>query len=201
MENERKIIGATTGCLGLIIGAALGGALGTLIAHPIAEILSSSRETQAYLPLWVIPAISFLGAVTVSTTGLAVVLKQKSAFIASALGWGLLFLILTGALFFSEVSRPAQFRVENRTEMIFENVFVGADFRESKQLGRIEPNQTSKAITVDLDDPTSYNRIEGRAGAGYVRYRQSSEPLTDGNYRYVVTGSADDLTYTLKKDE
>jgi hypothetical protein len=200
MMNDKKIVTVTTGCLGLVFGAALGAVLGVYSSYAIAELFTASREKQAYLTITIIPAIALLGALSVSATALGVVTRKKVAVILAGLGWGLLTLVLVKGLMFHHISRPSEFRVENQTQIMFQNVFVGGDFRQSHRVGNIAPGETSDAVIVDLDQPPTYNQLEGRAGAGYVRYRDASKSLTDGNYTYVVREEAEKLTYELRRD-
>lgn len=200
MMNDKKIVTVTTGCLGLVFGAALGAVLGVYSSYAIAEIFTGGHEKQAYLTIMIIPAIALLGALSVSATALGVVTRKKAVMVLAGLGWGLLMLVLVNGLIFHRVSRPSEFRVENQTPIMFQNVFVGGDFRQSHRIGNIAPGQTSDPVTVDLDKPPTYNQLEGRAGAGYVRYREASTSLTDGNYTYVVREEADKLIYELRRD-
>lgn len=200
MQNEPKILGVTAGCLSLFVGGTLGGLLGVFSAYPLAALFSENFEKQAYLTIVIIPAVALVGALAASSTSLAVAFRKKVFLALAGVAWATLFVILVKGLIFSHISRPSKFRVENRTNIRFENVFIGSDFRQSKRLGAIAPNETSDPVKVDLDKPSSFNRIEGRAGAGYVRYFDSSKSLPDGDYRYVVSGKADALVYTLKKD-
>ncbi len=200
MQNEQKIIGATAGCIGLAFGAALGAALGFYAAYSIAELFSANHEKQAYLTLPIIPALALLGGLTVSATAIGVIFRKKAMFVLGGIGWALLLVVLIKGLVFNHISRPAQLRVENRSNVTIEAVFIGSDFRRSQRLGNISPKEFSKSVTVDLDNPTSYNQIEGRAAAGYVRNRGSNESLPDGNYTYVVSGTVNDFNYAIVKD-
>ena len=56
------------GCAGALFGTLLGGMIGAFASYPLAAMLTSSRETQAYLTLLIVPAVALLGALTVAAT-------------------------------------------------------------------------------------------------------------------------------------
>jgi len=200
MMNDKKIVTVTTGCLGMVFGAALGAVLGVYSSYALAEFFSANHEKQAYLTIVIIPAVGLLGAIAVSSTALGVATRMKAAVMLAGLGWGLLALVLANGLMFHHIARPSEVRVQNQTKLMFQNVFVGGDFRQSHRIGNVAPGETSESVIVDLDRPPTYNQIEGRAGIGYVRYRDERKSLTDGNYTYVVREEADKLTYELRRD-
>jgi hypothetical protein len=197
-ENLTRI---AVGVLGFFVGGAVGAFIGVFASYAIAERITDSRETQAYLTLLVIPAVGFVGAIT-TLAALAWATQRRGLPIAVAGGMVLAVVLALGASW-RHVSRPARVRVQNASDLAFERVHLGGDFRRSTAIGGLAPGETSRAIEVDLDKPGTFDALEGGAGDGYVRHRltrEESAALPDGDYVWIVRGGADGLTYELAPD-
>jgi hypothetical protein len=190
------------GCLGGLVGAVLGGAAGSFAMYALAGLVTSNREQQAYLVVVIIPAVAVLGAVTVAATLALLPGRMPALLPVAAAGW--LSLTLVGALGarWHHRGQPARVTVRNETNLRFENLFVGGDFRRSSRIGELGPGETSRALPIDLKTPDTFNALEGRAGTGYVRHRVSdaeTASLGDGDLEWVVRGSDGALEYELRR--
>jgi len=191
------------GCLGVVIGACVGLVLGSLAMYALAGFVTKNREAQAYLTLLIVPGVALLGAVTVGATLAAIPAKRVALLGVAGVGWALLIGVLALGVSWHHRSRPAQVRVRNETSMPFHNLFLGGDFRRSTRIGELGPGETSRAVDVDLDQPGTFDALEGRAGSGYVRHWLSvaeAAAIADGNYAWVVRGEDGALSYELVRD-
>ncbi len=164
------------GCLGGVVGAVAGLIVAGASGYALAELVTDSAETQAYLLVLLVPGLAFLGAVTGATTLAAWPTKSRPlAFVGSAglLALGLLFAL---GLSWGHRTRPAQVRVRNETSVTFTSVYVGSDFRRNQRIGELAPNETSRRVPVDLDRPSTFNAIDGNSPRGYVRHHLGPSP-------------------------
>lgn len=186
------------GCLGFVLGGGAGLLVGALSSYGVANLLTSSRETQAYLTVVIVPALAFLGGLTGAAT-LAWLATRTGPLLALSLpGWLVLLGALALGLSWSHRSRPATVTVRNETTTPFLNLFLGSDFRRNARIGDLPPGTTSQGVTVDLDLASTFDGLEGRAGDGYVRTHLSkvqSESLPSGDYQWVVREAGGALTY------
>lgn len=186
------------GCLGFVLGGGAGLLVGALSSYGVASLLTSSRETQAYLTVLIVPAIAFLGGLTGAATLAWLATRTGPLLALSAPGWLVLMGALVLGLSWNHRSRPASVTVRNETTTPFVNVFLGSDFRRNTRIGDLAPGQTSQRVPIDLDLPSTFDGLEGRAGDGYVRThlpKEQSEALTSGDYRWVVREAGGALTY------
>ncbi|MEZ4458488.1 MAG: hypothetical protein R3E66_01925 [bacterium] len=187
-----------------LASACVGGILGLMVGvyanYGIAQFFADGREAQAYFTLLVIPCVSLVGAATGLFLALTVLWKRWMA-APAALGGATLLLATGLGASFSGNHRPAEVTIENRTNLPFERVFLGGDFRRSTRVGDIAPGATSDPIRVDLDTPGTYDKIEGRAGDGYVRNTfHEHRALPDGNYTIVVSGELPKFDYEFRSN-
>ena len=186
------------GCLGFVLGAGAGLLVGGLSSYAVANLLTSSRETQAYLTVLIVPAIAFLGGLSGAATLAWLATRTGPLLAVSAPGWLVLMGALALGLTWNHRSRPASVTVRNETTTPFLNLFVGSDFRRNTRIGDLAPGQTSQSVPIDLDLPSTFDGLEGRAGDGYVRThlsKEKSESLPSGDYQWVVREAGGALTY------
>ncbi|MBL8921210.1 MAG: hypothetical protein JNJ54_20270 [Myxococcaceae bacterium] len=189
------------GCLGFVLGGGGGLLVGAGASYAIAALLTPSPETQAYLVVLIVPAIAFVGAVTVGATLAWFATRTGPLLAIAAPGWLVLLATLTLAITWSKVARPAKVSVHNDTATPFEAVSLGSDFRRNTRIGALAPGETSAPVGVDLDRPETFNGLEGRAADDYVRHHLSAEEtsgLADGDYRWVVSGAPGALMYRFE---
>jgi len=196
MKEKRNVVLAI---MALVLGGLIGLMIGVYANYGVAELFADTKEAQAYFTLIVIPTVGLIGA----GTGLFGALILWKRWFAIPAGLGVLMLIITTVLGvrFSWNHRPAEFRVENRTNVHFEQVFLGGDFRRSTRVGSIAPGASSRAIRVNLDTPGTYNKINGNAGDGYVRHGfYDAQDLPNGDYRIVVSGEPP-FNFELRRED
>lgn len=189
------------GCLGFVLGGGLGLIVGAASSYAVAGLITNSRETQAYLTVLIVPGIAFVGALTLGATLAWFATRSGPLLAISAPGWLILLAALTLAVTWSKVSRPANVSVRNETQTPFVAVYLGSDFRRNTRIGDVAPGETSAAVPVDLDRPSTFNGIEGRAADDYVRHHLADEltsSLADGDYVWVVSGSPGSLSYSFQ---
>lgn len=189
------------GCLGFVLGGGGGLVVGAGGSYAIASLLTSSRETQAYLTLLIVPAIALVGGLTLGATLAWLATRTGPLLALAAPGWLVLLATLTLAIGWSKVARPAKVSVRNETSAPFENLYLGSDFRRNTRLGDVAPGATSAPVGVDLDNPATFNGLEGRAGDDFVRHHlpaAETSGLTDGDYVWVVGGAPGALTYRFE---
>ena len=186
------------GCLGLVLRALAGALLGGFSAYALASALTKSRETQAYLTVLIVPSVALLGGLTLAATLALIPVKRGPLVPVAAVGWALVFGVLVMGVLWNHTSRPAQLRVQNETALPFRNLFVGGDFRRSTRLGELEPGATSRSVAVDLDEPGTFDALEGLAGSGYVRHRLTpaeASVVRGSELRWIVRGVDGALSY------
>lgn len=186
------------GCLGLVLGAGLGLLLASFSAYSLASLVTKSREAQAWLTLLLMPGVTLLGGLTGAVTLVAMAGKRGPLLRVAAAGWALLLGVLVLGLLWNHPSRPAQVRVQNETELPFRNLFLGGDFRRSARLGELNPGTISRPVEVDLDQPGTFDALEGLAGTGYVRHRLSpaeASAVQGKEFRWIVRGADGALSY------
>lgn len=189
------------GCLGFVLGAGAGLLVGGLSSYAVANLLTSSRETQAYLTVLIVPAIAFLGGLSGAATLAWLATRTGPLLAVSAPGWLVLMGVLALGLTWNHRSRPASVTVRNETTTPFLNLYLGSDFRRNTRIGDLEPGATSAPVTVDLDLPSTFDGLEGRAGDGYVRHhltKEQSDAVTDGEHGWVVGEVGGELTYEFR---
>lgn len=188
------------GCLGFVLGGAAGLLIGAVASYALAGLITSSRETQAYLVVLIVPAVALVSGLTGAATLAWLATRSGPLLALSAPGWLLMMAVLALGLSWSKSSRPGSVSVRNATTIPFENVYLGSDFRRNTRIGDLAPGQTSSPVNVDLDNPATFNGLEGRAGDGYVRHQLSKEEsaaVSDGAHVWVVGEADGALTYEL----
>lgn len=186
------------GCLGFVLGGGAGLLVGALSSYGVANLLTSSRETQAYLTVVIVPALAFLGGLTGAATLAWLATRTGPLLALAAPGWLVLLGALVLGLSWNHRSRPAIVTVRNETTTPFLNLYLGSDFRRNTRIGDLAPGTTSQAVTVDLDLASTFDGLEGRAGDGYVRThlpKAQTESLSSGDYQWVVREAGGALTY------
>lgn len=186
------------GCLGFVLGAGAGLLVGALSSYGVANLLTSSRETQAYLTVVIVPAIAFVGGLTGAFTLAWLATRTGPLLALSAPGWLVLMGALALGLAWNHRGRPGGVTVRNETTTPFLNLYLGSDFRRNTRLGDLAPGETSQRVTVDLDLASTFDGLEGRAGDGSVRTHLSKEQsgsLANGDYQWVVREADGALTY------
>lgn len=197
MSKTRIAVGG----LGFLLGGGIGLVIGGGAAYPIAELITSSRETQAYLAVLIVPAMILIGGMTLALTLLGLTARSIPRLALGIPGWLLLVIALMLAVQWSRVARPAQISVRNETATPIQNLYLGGDFRRNTRIGDIAPGETSATVTVDLDKPLTFSALEGRCGGDYVRHRlqpEAREGLPDRDYLWVVGGEPGALTYRFE---
>lgn len=129
-------------------------------------------------------------------------MRKGLAFIA-AVGWVVLALIFVLGASWSNVGRAAQVRVRNETSTDFKALFLGGDFRRNQHLGDLDSGATSAVSRVDLENPATFNALEGRAGDRYVRHTLNAAQtasLEAGDYLWVVRDEGDSFVYEFHKE-
>lgn len=186
------------GCLGFVLGGGAGLLVGALSSYAVANLLTSSRETQAYLTVLIVPGIAFLSGLSGAATLAWLATRTGPLLALSVPGWLVVVGALALGLSWNHRSRPASVTVRNETKTPFLNLYLGSDFRRNTSLGDLAPGQTSTPAAVDLDLPATFDGLEGRAGDGFVRThlsKQQSHALADGDYQWVVREVDGALTY------
>jgi hypothetical protein len=189
------------GCLGFVLGGGGGLVVGAGGSYAIASLLTSSRETQAYLTVLIVPAIALVGALTVGATLAWFATRTGPLLAVAAPGWLVLLATLALAITWSKVARPAKVTVRNETSAPFEALHLGSDFRRNTSIGDLGPGETSAPVSVDLDRPETFNAVEGRARGDSVRHHLPAEQtsgLSGGDYVWVVGGEPGTLTYRFE---
>jgi len=184
------------GCLGFVLGGGL--LVGSRSSYALAALFTSSRETQTVL---IIPAVAFIGGLTVAATLAWVATRSGPLLAVSAPGWLVLMGTLALGLWWNHRGRAGTVTVRDESTRRFENVFLGSDFRRNTRIGDLEPGATSAPVTVDLDLPATFDAIEGRAGDGYVRHHLTKEErgaVADGEHAWVVGEAGGELTYEFR---
>lgn len=189
------------GCLGFLLGGGIGMVIGAGAAYPIAELITSSRETQAYLAVLIVPAMILIGGATLALTLLGLAAESFPRLALSIPGWLILVMGFLLAVQWSRVSRPALVTVRNQTATPIVNLYLGGDFRRNTRIGDLAPGASSAPVKVDLDRPETFSALEGRCGGDYVRHRllpEEREGLPDGDYVWVVEGEPGGLRYRFE---
>lgn len=190
------------GCVGMVVGLVVGGMLGALSAYAIASLVTSSRETQAYLTLLVVPAVAVAGVVSGGALALAVARRRTAPLVVGLVGGAVLVGVLALGALWHRRSKPGELRVRNETSVDFENLYVGGDFRRSTRIGGLASGETSAAVPIDLDEPGTFDALEGRAGGSFVRHRlggSEREGLESGDYLWTVRDGADGFAYAFER--
>lgn len=190
------------GCLASVLGLAVGAMVGVLSAYAVASLLTPSRETQAYLTLLVVPAMAVVGALASSSLALGVATRRVPALIVGvALGLVLVVVLALGVRWHHR-AKPGELRVRNETSTDFENLFVGGDFRRSTRVGSLAAGETSRPVAIDLDEPGTFDALEGRAGGRTVRTRLQGgerQGLEAGDYVWIVREGDDGFAYAFER--
>jgi hypothetical protein len=189
------------GCLGLLLGGGVGLVIGGGASYAIAELITPSRETQAYLAVLIVPALALIGGVTLALTLLGLAAGSLPRLALSIPGWLLLGGALLLAVRWSRVARPAELSVRNETATRIESLYLGGDFRRNTRIGDIAPGESSAPVTIDLDRPLTFSALEGRCGNDQVRHwlaPEEREGLPDGDYLWIVGGEPGALTYRFE---
>jgi hypothetical protein len=128
---------------------------------------------------------------------------RKGLVLVAAVGWVLLGLIFMLGASWSQVGRAGQVRVRNETSSDFKALFLGSDFRRNQRIGDLDSGATSAPLSVDLENPATFNALEGRAGDRSVRHTLSSaeaSSLEAGAYTWVVRDEGDSFAYEFHRD-
>ena len=129
-------------------------------------------------------------------------MRKGLAFVA-AVGWVMLALICLLGVSWARVGRAGQVRVRNETSSNFKALFLGSDFRRNQRIGDLDSGATSTALSVDLENPATFNALEGRAGDQYVRHTLSkgeTAALEAGEYLWVVRDEGDSFVYEFHRE-
>lgn len=189
------------GCLGFVLGGGCGLLVGALSSYALAGLFTSSRETQAYLTVLLVPLVAVIGGLTVAASLAWLATRSGPLLAISAPGWLVLMGVLALGLSWNHRGRAGTVTVRNESTRRFENVYLGSDFRRNTRLGDLEPGATSAPVTVDLDLASTFDGLEGRAGDGYVRHhltKEESSAVTDGEHGWVVGETGGELTYEFR---
>lgn len=189
------------GCLGFLLGGFIGLVLGGGAGYAIGELITPSRETQAYLAVLIMLAMILISGATVALTLLGLAARSGPRLALSIPGWLLMAVVFVLAVQWSRATRPAQVTVRNLTDTPIVNLYLGGDFRRNTRIGNLDPGASSAPVKVDLDRPETFSALEGRCGGDYVRHRlvpEEREGLPDGDYVWVVAGEPGALTYRFE---
>ncbi len=193
------------GCGGFVLGALIGLLIGGASGYGIAGILTSSRETQAYLLVLIVPAVALLSGLTFAATAAWLAVRKGPALLLlSAPGWLILLACVVLAFAWNRTARPASVTIRNQTTKPFHNLFLGSDFRRNQRVGELGPGETSSSFSIDLDEPATFAGLEGRTDVDgeYVRHtlpRDEASSLPDGDYVWVVGEDDGRLTYSFER--
>lgn len=193
------------GCGGFVLGALIGLLIGSVAGFGIAGVLTSSRETQAYLLVLIVPAVAFVSGLTFAATAAWLAVRKGPALLLlAAPGWLLLLACVVLAFAWHRVGRPASVTVRNESTKPFHNLYLGNDFRRNQRVGELGPGETSSSFSIDLDEPSTFSGLEGRTDTPgeYVRHtlpRDEASGLPDGDYVWVVGEDDARLTYSFER--
>lgn len=192
------------GCGGFALGAGLGLILGAASGYGLASVLTSSKETQAYLLVLIVPAVALLSGLTFAATAAWLAERKGPGLLfVAAPGWLLLLCCLVLAFAWNRSARPATVTIRNDTSKPFHDLYLGKDFRRNQRVGELAPGETSAPFSIDLDEPATFGGLEGRTDTSgeYVRHtlpRDESSNLPDGDYVWVVGDDDGRLTYSFQ---
>lgn len=191
------------GCLGFLVGGALGVVIGSMGAYGIASLITSSTETQAYLTVLIVPAVAFIGGLTVALTAAWLPTRKGPLVFLAIPGWLVLAGCVALAAVWSANSKPARVTVRNASSRPFHNLYLGSDFRRNQRVGELGPGETSPSFNIDLATPGTFSGLEGRTDVDgeYVRHRLTpaeASNLEGTTFEWVVGEADGQLTYRFQ---
>ncbi|MCK6544811.1 hypothetical protein L6R52_03015 [Myxococcota bacterium] len=191
---------------GGVVGGGAGLLLGIFAMYALANLVTKSRELQAYLTLVIVPSVGLLGAITGAALAAVLAGKRGAPLAVAALGVATTLAILALGAAWHHRERPANLTIRNDSTADIKNLFLGGDFRRNTRIGDLSPGQTSTPVPIDLARPETFNALEGRTttGGGYVRHRLEPEEtanIEDGNYLWIIGGADGALTYDLQRTD
>ncbi len=153
------------GCVGLVLGG--GGELlvGARSSYALAGLVTSWRETQASLTVLIVPAVAFIGSLTVGATLAWLATRSGPLLAISAPGWVVLMGVLALGLSWTHGGR------------------AGTDFRWNTCIGDLEP-ATFDAFEGRAGDGSVRHRLT----------KEESRAVTDGEHAWLVGEEDGSLT-------